>query len=80
MEETAYVDILQRLTKLETNSSSILTSLEDLKHGIAMRVEKHGEDIAVIKDKVDDLEASKKWVITSIVGAYMANLLGAFKK
>jgi hypothetical protein len=96
-------DIAHRITILETNQSAfkekldfIISMLNDLKNGIAKRVETHGEDLAVIKmrcdlfdkeklnyvskDSIEDLQSLKKYVIGSIVMALVAILFDLIKK
>ena len=83
-------DILQRLSVVETDIKSMLVSLEYLKRGIGVRTEKHGEDIAVIKEKIDNkvsvadfktlndsivtIRHIGKMIIASVVGTYLMQM------
>lgn len=66
---------------VKQNHSNLMLTLTELKQGIGVRVEQAGKDIAVLQEsnkgmnyRIKDLESSKKWVVTSIIGAYLAHL------
>ena len=78
------------------NHNRVMTALTELKQGLGLRVEQHGEKIAVlqeqisnsvkqsdflpVKDVVIDLQSSKKWVVTAIVGAFLTQLTSFLKR
>ena len=75
---------------------SLSKEFSDFKQGIGMRVEKHGEDIATIKEQnktcederkvfakqedVKDLQDSKKWFVTAVVTGFLGLIFNMFKK
>ena len=73
------LELAQRISVVETQFKAIeiycqgiLKSQDDLKQGLALRVEQGGKDIAVLKKEVQDLEDTKKWVVSGIGAAILA--------
>lgn len=66
-------NILQRLTSIETKQDSMAESLNQMKLGIGKRVEDHGVDVAILKDRMDSVSK----ILWGVFGVFGLGILGA---